>query len=210
MKREEVAFKKPVKVLQVFRMINEYGKDEKCFADRKDKLVWKQISSNNGYVADGILYLPETIKNDKKFGNCHLITIEDEADITPQHEYKTLNSGYEKGNNHCFNLHHPSRYEIFAFANDPVELLLRWSYYDVGDPSRDNFTIATLENDIPVEVKINGKIDSSRGRHFKEQYYIFHLLGEFKSCCLLTEKDAAVNKTVHAEGKLVDLLKPLW
>jgi hypothetical protein len=210
MVQKEITFNKPAKLVQVFRMINEYGKDEKSFADRKHKLVWKEISSKSGYVADGKLYLPGTVQNDKKFGNCDLVTIEDECDLVPKHEWKIINGKYEKGNSHCFNLHHPSQYEIFRFHKDPVELSLNYSYSYIGDPSRNSFTLAILEKDVPVEVKINGKLDTSRGRYYKEQYFIFHLLGEFDRCCILKDTAAAVIKRVPAERKVVDLLKPLW
>jgi hypothetical protein len=207
---EKVQFNKPAKLVQVFRMINEYGKDEKSFSARKDKLVWKDILSKNGYVADGVLYLPASVQIDKKFGNCDLITIEDECDLIPRNEWKIINGNYEKGNSHCFNLHHPSQYEIFRFHKDPPELSLYYRYWYVGDPTRDHFTIAVLEKDKPVEIKINGKIDSARGRYFKEQYYIFQLLGEFDGSVILKENTDAVMKKIPAERKLVDLLKPLW
>jgi hypothetical protein len=210
MKHQQVIFKKPVKVLQVYRMVNEYGKDEKSFADRKEKLVWKPIASSGGYIANGILHLPEIIEQDKKFSNCDLVTIEDEADITMQQEWKLINKRYEKGSNRCFNLHHMNTYEFFGLRNIPLELSLQYDNTIVGDPSRDNFTLATLEVNMPVEVKINGKHDTSRGRYFKEQYYVFHLLGTFDRCLFLTSKDKAVTKTIPSNRKLVDLIKPLW
>ena len=80
----------------------------------------------------------------------------------------------------------------------------------IGDPARDSFTISVLENGRPVEVKINGKLDTSRGRHYKEQCFIFQLLGEFDRCFLLEENEASIIKQVPANRKLVNLLKPLW
>jgi len=210
MKHQEVIFKKPAKVLQIFRMVNQYGKAEKSYEDRKDKLRWKPGSSSNGYVADGNLFLPETIQLEKKFGNCDLITIEDAADITPQQEWKLINKHYEKGNNHCFNLHHINTYEFFGFRNEPLELSLQYNSSLLGDPSRNNFTLAILENDTVVEVKINGKHDTTHGRYFTEHYYIFHLLGTFSKCYFLTEKDKAVIKTIPSARKMIDLIKPLW
>jgi hypothetical protein len=210
MKRQEIIFNKPAKLLQVYRMINEYGKDEKSLADRKDKLVWREMLSKSGYVADGTLYLPQTIQSDKKFGNCDLITIEDECDVTRQNGWKIVRDKYEKGNAHCFNLHRPGSYEIFRLNNDPVELGLKYSYPYIGDPTRDSFTLAVLETGVPVEVKINGKLDTSRGRYYKEQYFIFHMLGAFDRCYVLNDTDPPVVKTVPAGRKVVDLLKPLW
>jgi hypothetical protein len=210
MKHQQAIFHKPAILLQVYRMINEYDKTEKSFADRKDNLVWKAIQSTNGYVSDDELYLPSSIHQDSKFKNCDLITVEDEADITPQQEWKIIGKHYEKSNNHCFNLHHLSTYEFFGFRKDPVELSLRYNSSLVGDPSRDNFVLTTLEKDHAVEIKINGKMDTSRGRYFKEQYYIFQVLGVFDKCFLLKEEDKAVIKTVPSGRKMIDLLKPLW
>ena len=115
MEKKEIVFQKPAKLVQVFRQINEYTKAEKSFTDRKEKLQWRQISSPNGYFANGKFYLPSSILADKKFGNCDLITIEDAADVHARPEWKIINGKYEKGNNHCFNLYHRSGYEIFWF-----------------------------------------------------------------------------------------------
>jgi hypothetical protein len=211
MSREEIVFQKPAKLLQVFRQINQYTKQEKSFSRRKENLKWKEMASMNGYVANGSLYLPSSVLADKKFGNCDLITIEDEADITPQHEWKIINGKYERGNNHCYHLHHRSAYEIFWFkGKDPMHLALNYSSSYVGDPSRDSFTIAAMEEGCPVEVKINGKMDTSRGRYYKEQSYIFQLLGEFDRCFLLKSNDGVVYKKVPEKRKLVNLLKRLW
>jgi hypothetical protein len=206
MVKKEIVFQKPAIVLQVFRQINEYTKDEKSFAVRKEKLKWKEMASLNGYVANGSLYLPSSLLEDRKFGNCDLITIEDEADSTPQHEWKIINGKLEKGNNHCFNLHHRSAYEIFWFTNNnPLQLALNYSSAYVGDPSRDSFTIAALEKGCPVEVKINGKMDTSRGRYYKEQCFVFQLLGEFDRCFLLEDNATPVYKQLPEGRKLVDL-----
>ena len=211
MEKKEIVFQKPAKLVQVFRQINEYTKAEKSFTDRKEKLQWRQISSPNGYLANGRLYLPSSILADKKFGNCDLITIEDAADVSARPEWKIINGKYEKGNNHCFNLHHRSGYEIFWFqGKDPLHLALNYMNSYIGDPARDSFTISVLENGRPVEVKINGKLDTSRGRHYKEQCFIFQLLGEFDRCFLLEENEASIIKQVPANRKLVNLLKPLW
>jgi hypothetical protein len=211
MVKKEIVFQRPAILVQVFRQINEYTKDEKSFADRKEKLKWKEMVSLNGHVANGSLYLPSSVLADRKFGNCDLVTIEDDADITPQQEWKMINGKFEKGNNHCFNLHHHSGYEIFWFANrNPVQLALNYSSAYVGDPSRDSFTIAALEKDCPVEVKINGKMDTSRGRYYKEQCFVFQLLGEFDRCFLLESHASPVYKQLPESRKLVDLLKPLW
>lgn len=210
MKTKEVRFGRPAKLLQVYRMVHEYGKEQKSFAERTDKLDWKEIPSVSGYVENGELFLPAEITGDPKFGNCGLITLEDQCDVTPQRQWKLINGRYHKGDNHCFNLHHPNRYEMFGFDKDPLELWLRYQYWLVGDPSRENFKLADLEKDQAVEVKINGKIDSSYGRYFVERYYIFQYLGEFARCRLFKSDEGTRIKRVPPERRLVDLWKPLW
>jgi hypothetical protein len=210
MKQQVVPFKKPVKILQVFRMIHEYGKEERSFAGRKEKLEWKDMQSSNGFVADGTLYLPESVQQEKDFESCHLITIEDDADAESRDDWKLIKGKYSRGNNHCFNLGHPRGYEIFRLHGNPLAVSLHYNYSYIGHPSRDNFTLATLEPNEAVEIKINGKLDTSRGRYYKEQQFIFLLLGQFSSCHLLPANPVPVVKSVPRERKLVNLLKPLW
>lgn len=210
MKTKEFRFRRKAKLLQIYRMVHEYGKDEKSFADRRHKLAWRDIVSRTGYVENGELFLPQEITGDPKFGNCGLITLEDQDDVTPQRQWKLINGKYHKGDNHCFNLHHPNRYELFGLDKDPLELWLRYQYWLVGDPSRQDFKLADLEGDQAVEVKINGKIDSSYGRYFVERIYIFHYLGEFAGCKLFDGSEGARVKQVPPNRKLVDLWKPLW
>lgn len=209
MKLIESRFHKPAHIVQVFRMANRYGKEEKSFADRKHKLVWREMSSTSGYVDNGLLYLPESVSTDKKFGNCALITIEDQCDLTPRGEWKLVNKRYEKGDNHCFNLHHPSGYETFAFFNDPPELWLQHSTSYFGEPSRPNQKLGRLP-DANIEVKINVKFDNDNGRHYMEFQFVFLYLGQFKTCFLLPEKSTPVTKTVPESRKLINLLEPLW
>ncbi|HEX6915512.1 MAG TPA: hypothetical protein VF145_09740, partial [Chitinophagaceae bacterium] len=169
MKLREVIFHRPAHVIQVFRMINEYDKTQKSFADRRDQFQWRPVHSSSGYVADGELYLPEAISRDTIFSNCQLITIEDEADVTVQQPWKLINRRYQKGRNHCFNLHHPSGYELFSFRGDPPEVWLDYNPRIHGDPSREAFLLGSFKSGISIEVKINGKIDAAGRRYYKEQ-----------------------------------------
>lgn len=61
MKLQSVIFKKPFKLVQLFRNINTYGKDEKSFEDRKEKLAWKSIQSTSGYLKDEVVHLPASV-----------------------------------------------------------------------------------------------------------------------------------------------------
>jgi len=207
-KTTTVSFKKPVKILQVFRNVVYYRKDEKSFADRQHKLAWRPVDSPHGGVADGQLLLPETILEHPRLQQCKLITIVD--DISMEH-YHLRDFQY----NDCLVLDVPRPLSIFNLVQkEELELHLRYDPFFLGIPERENFKICTLRSGEPVEIKINGKTDFSltgrRARVFKEQQYIFHYVGAFDTAQLLKAPVASIHKSTPAQRKLVDLLKPLW
>lgn len=210
MKLQEVTFKRPVRVFQVFRNIHVYDKTQKSFEDRKEALAWQEIPSKSGWVVDNELYLPEKILQDPGFTACNLITIED------NHLVNVARTEYEQESNHCFTLGNFIKLDIFKLKRDheELELFLQHGYFEVGIPSRDNFKLCTIKKNSPVEIKINGKTESSltarRARQFKEQHYIIDYIGDFRSCKLLREPYDPVIKQVPANRKVVDLIKPLW
>jgi hypothetical protein len=204
-----VLFPKPVQLLQVFCLKNRYGKDQKSFADRRDDLQWKPLLSRSGFVAGGQLHLPEAILANGSFPNCDMVTMEDYTGTEPP-VYKRVKRTMDAAVNHCFNLHHGNRLDCFSIKHSPAELWLDYERHMMGDPDRDNFQLGYLEEGIAIEVRINGKTDSSSGRFFNEAYYIFQNLGSFDRYMLLDEKFAGVMKEVPLERKLVNLLKPLY
>lgn len=220
MKVQEVVFKKPVRVIQVFRKINFYGKTTKSFEDRKDDTQWLNIFSKSGYVKDKELWLPEQVFKNPNFEICTLITLEDNSqsqfisgkDLISN---KTVISNNAVVYNNCFYLSRESNIDIFEIKGDSgIELHLNYNYSEVGVPRRDNFKLCDIKLNKPVEVKINGKTDfsfTSRGqRLFKEQEYIFEYLGDFSKCFILIEPYDPINKKIPENRKVVDLLKQLW
>ena len=206
MKLQEKIFSRPVKILQVFRNINMYGKDKKSFSDRGDDMVWQAMPSKSGHVLDNELFLPGAVFNDPQFQSGCLVTLEDNNQPQPKTTEKY---------NHCFQLTGTNRLDIFEVKyKEELELFLHYGYFTIGIPSRDNFKICELIKGKPVEIKINGKTDSSltwrRARIFKDQFYIYEYLGEFKKCTILKEPFGDFIKQVPADRKLVDLMKPLW
>lgn len=204
MNPQKILFKKPVTILQVFHNINVYGKDKKSFDLRREDSEWKEFHSESGYLKDGELFLPEAIMENSRFPNCDLITIED-----------SLNREEDQEVNRCFHLHHPNEIYIFQLKQkEELELHLKYDDFAVGIPKRADFKICDLKEKNPVEIKINGKTDfsmtSGRARVFKEQFYIFEVLGKFSSCQILRNPYPPVPKKVPGERKLIDLLKPLW
>ena len=220
MKLQEIIFKRPVKILQAYCNINIYGKAKKSLELRKEEIAWREIPSKSGYIHDDVLYLPETILDCPHFKESGLITIEDYNQ--PQsfssrdlRNTKVVASNIEPATNRCFNLHHPNKLDIFEIRSDEfLRLFLNYDHYTVGIPERENFELCTLKKDQPVEIMINGKTDfsltSGRERVFKEQFYIFEYVGDFKECKILKEPFDPVLKTIPPDRKVINLLKPLW
>lgn len=224
MKAGSIEFPRPVKVLQVFRNINIYGKPKKSLDDRRADLEWSEVHSKSGHVIDGQLFLPESVKTNPDVRLCDLITIED--DNQPQ-AFSSAHLQFTKmmaiiprlaqppPPNHCFSLLRPNKLDIFELRfGSELELYLQYGYFDVGIPKRNNFKLCEVKLDQAVEIKINGKTDHSlsrgRDRLFKEQHYVFHYLGDFSSAALLREPFEPTSKHVPEERKVVDLIKQLW
>lgn len=207
MKPNVVEFKKPVRIFQVFRNINEYGKEDKSFEDRKEKFAWKPMISTSGYVKDHELFLPASMTSKPNFGEADLITLLDD-NLPP---IQSILLTHEK--NHCFKLSSMSKLDIFQLKlKEEIELHLRYGYFEVGLPSRKDFKLCEVKVGHPVEIKINGKTESSlssrRARVFKDQVYIFEYLGDFKQCTLLEQP--IITKHIPEQLKVVDLNKRLW
>lgn len=218
MKPTEILFNKPVRIIQVFRNINIYNKAKKSFEDRKEEMEWKDIPSKSGYVHNNELYLPESIQLHPAFHQCNIITLED--DNNPASLFSTSPFPNQPLNkipvyNRCFNLQHAIGIDIFKLKmKTDIELHLQYGYFEVGTPERENFKCCSIKMNTPVEIKINGKTDSSlssrQDRLFKEQYYIYDYIGDFEKCKLLKEPYKPIIKQVPAIRKEVNLLKPLW
>jgi hypothetical protein len=220
MKYTEITFRKPIKVCQIFRNIMVYEKSMKSFDNRKDRIAWKDSYSKAGHIINNELYLPERILNDPNLNNCDLITIEDDN----HHDTFTLSnisctkvksSNCEPVYNHCLDLTHPKKLDIFELRNnEEFEIYLNYGHFEVGIPERDNFKLCELEKNKPVEIKINGKTDfsltSRRARVFKEQEYIFEYLGDFNKCKILKEPYNGCLKHLPKDRKVINLLKQLW
>jgi hypothetical protein len=209
MKPQSITFKKPIKVFQVFRNFNVYKKDEKSFEKRKEKLAWKPIASSSGHINDGIVYLPESIVNHPNFETYDMILMMDDNIPNPQNYFLTEEKVL------FFRRKSLNKLDTFIIKFDErIEVHLKYGYFSVGTPERDDFKICELKMNQPVEIKINGKIDFSgsgrRGRSFQEQEYIFDYLGDFIECVLLKEPLSSITKQVPQNRKVVDLNKTLW
>lgn len=219
MKATEITFNQPIHILQIFKNIHVYGKESKSFDDRKEDMEWRPIPSKCGHITNGQLYLPETIIAHPFFYKCNLITLEDEniplKNDAPELKYSKAPLIHPNGHNQCYDWKHAINTSIFSLKNkEEMELHLQYGYFEVGTPARENFKCCSIKLNAPVEIKINGKIDSSltsrKARAFKEQYFVYDYLGIFTKCLLLKEPYQAMVKQVPTQRKEVNLLKTLW
>ncbi|RZK58434.1 MAG: hypothetical protein EOO91_08270 [Pedobacter sp.] len=209
MKSLPILSKKSFKLIQLFRNINSYGKDEKSFEDRKEKIAWKPIESTAGFVKDDVVHLPESILEQPNFEHCDLILLIDDNFQTFQ------NVVYTSEKNLCFRNKSENKFDFLQIKLDEkVELYLKPGYFEVGFPERNEFKVCELTISKPVSIKINGKRDFSltgrRARTFIEQEYIFNYIGDFTSIQIEKEPFHSVVKNVPTEKKVIDLMKPLW
>lgn len=205
MKPQQIEFKKSVKVIQLFKIINIYTKAEKSFELRKDQMRWSDVNSKSGYTMEKELFLPETLLDKIDFHLCEMILISD-----------NVSSPYTEcalGENQYFLPAPFYRFDIFEIKKN-LDIFLRYNKYDIGIPIRDDFKLATLKPGIPLEIKINGKSDytmsAGKERTYKDQQYILVYYGDFHRATILKEPFQAIKKTIPQVRKVIDLIKPLW
>ena len=133
MKPQVIIFKRPVKVLQIFRNINVYDKTKKSFVDRKAELIWNDIKSINGHIFENELCLPEKILTNPDLKTCDLITITDD---NPHQSSKEINLKNDENYNYCLHLNRPVKIDIFKIERqeDVLELHLNYGYFEIGIP----------------------------------------------------------------------------
>ena len=205
MKKQEIEFKKPVKVIQLFKNIHIYTKAEKSFELRKDQMQWKDVNSKSGYINKEELFLPEVLLEKKDFQLCEMILLSDNV--------SSQNSELFVSENQYFLPAPYWRFDNFEIKKN-LDIFLRYNEYEIGIPKRDNFKLATLKPGFPIEIKINGKFDynmsSGRERTYKDQQFIIIHHGNYKQATILKEPFTAVKKVIPRERKVIDLIKPLW
>jgi len=223
MKPREFVFKRPIEVLQIFRSVVLYEKDQKSFEDRAPLMQWQAMSSKSGWAINGELFLPDNITSQADLPVCDLITIEDDNPFCPTLSIATTRRAFAEQYwpktavlNRCLNLQHRRALDIFNIekAEQGFPLSLRYDYLEIGMPKRSDFLITVLKKNKPVEFMINGKTDFSsswtRERTFIEQHYVLCLLGVFEKCWLMTEPYDPSIKEVPPNRKVINMMKRLW
>lgn len=209
MNTEEKTLNRPVKIIQVYRYIHIYGKENKSDNNIKNTDPWIPIHSRTGQYIDGKLYISENKWASGNPVNLDLILLLDEMPSGTSFSEKETESIY------FLNLGHPKKWEIFELSlMDNLELHLKYDHFAIGEPSREDFKLCELKPNLPVEVKINGKLDfsltSRRERSYKEQLYIFEYLGEVDKVMILESPISPSQKEIPSNRKIINLIKPLW
>ena len=205
MKHSEIQFKKKVKVIQVYRNLFVYGKEEKSFEKRKEKLAWKAGPSSNGFIKEGELFINQSVLEQKHIEQCQVIILTD--------EFVHKDSALFKSSVQCLSPAKSWPLYIFTLKNN-LELDLKYELFEIGIPQRDNFKLGSLLKNPALEIQINGKIDFSltagRARTFMDQKYILEYAGEFKRAFILKPPIEPFIKSFPNDRKLIDLVKTLW
>ena len=203
MKVSPHSFSRPVQVIQLYRKQIRFGKEEKGSFDLKSFLSAEKVTSNQGFVENGELFLPEAVKENKGFSGANLFVYIDNIISEKPSE--------------CLTLHSPGAHpiEIFKIRGiDPPELHLEWSYFGVGDPTRPPMKLFDLVPGKAYEIRINGKTDFSltgrRPRHYLEQVFVVEHLGTFDGCSFYSDSADLPAKKLPASRKVIDLRKLLW
>ncbi|RZL47509.1 MAG: hypothetical protein EOP00_11735 [Pedobacter sp.] len=209
MNPQPITFKKTFRLVQLFRNINSYGKEERSFENRKEKIAWKPIQSTAGYVKNEVVHLPESILVQNNFEHSDLILLIDNNFSVFQ------NVIYTKEKNLCFRNKSLNQFDFLQIKlDDKIEIYLKPGYFEVGIPMRNEFKICDLPLGKPISIKINGKrnfsASSRRERVFVEQEYIFNYVGDFKEIVIEKDPISPIIKNIPADRKVIDLMKPLW
>ena len=225
-------------IIQIFDNSYEYTKETRSYEDRKHLHSWKkEIASYSGKLVDDELWLnrsqfnqPELDKSDfiflldhnsdsirdtlEKFGYLEPHKLNELNQATRSQQLRIVNKEANKIDHVFYTklLNSAFRWKCFKFHFDQAPVIdLDYDEFKLGKPRRDNFTICTLEKNVPTEIKINGKLDMSlfgrRERTYHEINIIFNYLG---TANYVTETSVPFNKKIPSPSKTINLLKTLY
>ncbi len=222
----------PVHLIQVFANSYYFDKDHKSYADRKETVRWKEFVGANAVKVEGnaiwvredlfsqsirplsnlILAIDYNLESKEDYLRYESLQGRQHEEALATHQFNEYLSRRE----HLVCGHLSSRaftWNIFRFRKEEkIEVELAWDYGKLGIPERENFKLAELKLDKPIEVSIDGKHDFSmtgrRQRTFVEHNFVLTYLGEFDQ--VETRKNLEpFEKIIPAERKRINLLKNL-
>ncbi|MCT4621999.1 MAG: hypothetical protein N4A46_00150 [Schleiferiaceae bacterium] len=222
-------------IFQIFKKHARIPKGHYTPEMRKSFFQWEdQLVSFNGYVKDNVLVLPKELKFKVETGRLGIIVIQDIIGYDREEKHK-LNSaakrlklpdwyvqnklndfpeyfGFNKENRNC-------SFELFSLEKAEEEVFELWlrykeNEYYIGLPRRNDYKLYTLEKGKPIQIRINGKTDStmSRGkeRTYSEYDYLIEYLGKVDSIEFEVESKIEKTKVIPKASKSIDLRKVLY
>jgi hypothetical protein len=194
----------PKHIIQIFDNSLSYTKKLKSFEDRKSISKWnKKIISKSGYIENGVLNLNRDTQKNPLSSNTILLVDFNRLEDSQKAESHILNGEITAS---------AFTWSIFKFRRkETIEINLNWNYWDLGDIKREQFKLAELKENQPIEIKINGKRDfslsSRRERLFLEKNFIIQYLGTIEKINLVPKSDFISEKKIPIDRKLINLMK---
>jgi len=222
---------KPCHVIQLFSNSYTYGKANKNFESRKEFAKWKtEIKSNTFFdekiwisraayenrlgVLDNLIVLLDTNFNTYDDG-VNLKRLDKKLSDNENLNQLIYNQQVkEKESLMLSKLRYtPTKIQLFTLKlAEEIELFIDWDYWKMGNPKRENFKVAELKKNCPVNIKIDGKRDFSltgrSKRTFIENNYILEYKGMVREIEVLKENKIFIKK-IPQDVKEINLMKYL-
>ncbi len=222
---------KPCHVIQLYSNSYTYGKAYKDYGARKEFVVWKTEIASKTFFDEKIWISQDAYEN--RVGVLDNLIVLLDTNLGTYEDYLNLNrlndnvvDDEEKGLS-IYNQEMQARkklllgklgnvrtkVEIFTLKlAEEIELSIDWDYWTIGDPERENFKIAELKKDCPVNIKIDGKRDFSstgrRKRTFIENNYVLEYKGMVNEVEVLKGEES-FTKVIPKNVKEINLMKYL-
>jgi len=204
---------------------------------RKKFKIWdKTIVSQNGFIEDGCLILPENRQDNINVKRTGGLIIQDivgfsgtiaELNVKRKSKDRNTPKGIHENQSKqnpeilCFN--NETRvwsFELFSIERNgsgDFELYLRYglNQFSIGEPKRDDHKLYNLEKGKPIEITINGKSDSTltsgAERIYIEYDFIIEYMGEVNKVNFVALSNVGTERTIPTLiDKKIDLRKILY
>lgn len=204
-KPKEILLKRPLRVIQVYRNACMFQKGDLAPGQNRDFLEWPEKIPGMRFVSNAVLQMPEGSDQLDRINQYDLLFLLDDFSgakdqLTDWIEEPVVFSQANSQNRlRCLRLRQ---------KEDAMEVFLNASDY-AWWPKRESHKLCELRKDVPVEIRINGKMDGYHQRYYMEEQFILEDLG-FVEQIRISRKPDSVLKKAPLDCKLVDLRVMLW
>jgi hypothetical protein len=218
-------------VIQIFTNSYIYDKEYKNYDSRKEYVEWKTELQSKSFVGKKVKINKNGYENRTGIIKNLVILIDNNYNSFEDFlQLKRLNKEYcndiesskkiyNKQSQKTQNLmlgnlgKHKLEIDIFKLRLDEnIELFINWDYWKIGNPIRENFKIAELKENQPINIKIDGKRDFSmskgKKRTFIENNYIIEYKGIINEIEISKDNETFAKK-IPTNMKEINLMKYL-